>query len=561
MAGQPTHDDTITGTAGDTDANAYRILIVEDDRSQAIFAQGVLRDAGMQTRLVLTAAEALPAVEEFAPDLVLMDLHMPDASGTELTERIRQDPARATMPIVFLTGDMDPETEFRVLDSGADDFLVKPIRPRHLISAVLSRVKRARLATRNAPQGDDARDPSTGLLRREQVLRDLPSSAGALLLEVQNVGALEERFGLSGVEALLQAVARRVGGLADVSAARLNDKSFLVLSPSGDAAELGTVARKLRDASAEPITHGGQALRLRAAVSWLATATLPAGHDAMEALQHAVRSARSESSSIAGFDAGAAMARTEPGGSGAVTSALREGRLELAFQPIVAVAGGDEAQFQVLLRMRDAEGHLHVAAELIAHAQAAGLLAEVDAQVMSLALARLRADAKLRPARLFVSQSPQAIAADPGGERLIREATEAQVQPGSLVVDLRLDDVLVHELAVLDYCRALAAHGVTFCLGQYQHGPDAEALLRQLPLSYLRLHPRYAGVHDHADLREELQQIVALAHSLDMRVIGARVENPSEAAALWMGGIDYIQGNLVQGAGQKLAFDFQHSVL
>ncbi|REI37667.1 response regulator, partial [Xanthomonas oryzae pv. oryzae] len=82
--------------------------------------------------------------QDYHPDLILMDLHMPELDGIRLTTLIRQQPGQQLLPIVFLTGDPDPERQFEVLDSGADDFLTKPIRPRHLIAAVSNRIRRAR---------------------------------------------------------------------------------------------------------------------------------------------------------------------------------------------------------------------------------------------------------------------------------------------------------------------------------------------------------------------------------------------------------------------------------
>ena len=67
----------------------YRILIVEDDRSQALFAESVLNGTGMQAKVVSVGSEMMQAMEAFHPDLVLMDLHMPGMSGTELTGLIR----------------------------------------------------------------------------------------------------------------------------------------------------------------------------------------------------------------------------------------------------------------------------------------------------------------------------------------------------------------------------------------------------------------------------------------------------------------------------------------
>ena len=149
----------------------YRVLVFEDDRSQSLFAQGVLSGAGMQAQVVAKPDEVLPAVEAFRPDLVLMDLHLPGTSGTELTDLIRAHPTFAHIPIVFLTGDPDPERQFEVLERGADDFLSKPIRP-HLmppcrVGSARAYVQRDRLAnTRLLRPGCPRVRPAATLARR-----------------------------------------------------------------------------------------------------------------------------------------------------------------------------------------------------------------------------------------------------------------------------------------------------------------------------------------------------------------------------------------------------------
>src|SRR4029077_19482593 len=85
--------------------DAYRVLIVEDDRSQALFAEGILRNAGMDSLVVLEAMDVMPALRQFRPDLVLMDLNMPGANGIELTALIREQDAFLHTPIVFLSGE------------------------------------------------------------------------------------------------------------------------------------------------------------------------------------------------------------------------------------------------------------------------------------------------------------------------------------------------------------------------------------------------------------------------------------------------------------------------
>ena len=100
-----------------------------------------------------------------------------------------------------------------------------------------------------------------------------------------------------------------------------------------------------------------------------------------------------------------------------------------------------------------------------------------------------------------------------------------------------------------------------FCLSQYSSGSEADALLAQLPLGYVRLAARYSSQLDDGAVRDEMRGVIDRAHRLGLQVIGQQVEDPQAAATLWMSGVDFIQGNLVQHAAGGLDFDFQHSVL
>jgi len=126
------------------DSAPLRAMIIDDDRSQAMFCESVLRHAGVETRLHTDARQALTEFSGFRPEVVLVDLYMPDMDGMSLVSALRAQPEAAGAAIVFLSGDQDSETRFEALAAGGDDFLTKPILPRHLIKAVLTRGRRVR---------------------------------------------------------------------------------------------------------------------------------------------------------------------------------------------------------------------------------------------------------------------------------------------------------------------------------------------------------------------------------------------------------------------------------
>ncbi len=553
----------------------YRILIVEDDRSQALFAESVLNGTGMQAKVVSVGSEMMQAMEAFHPDLVLMDLHMPGMSGTELTGLIRNHVGFAHTPVVFLTGDTDPERQFEVLESGADDYLSKPVRPRHLIAAVLSRVKRARASRGLGIVGQgvaDGRHPMTGLHTRTSILQRLnaaiPGEAkGALyFVEIENTTALRDRFGYEALEEVLTEAGRQIATITvDAPAARLNDNTFLLYAPDLDPNDQQAWARTLRDGlGRHAFTIREEALRLRALVGYASLEhAFGDASSALAAAEQALRQARALPIGIAAYEAPAPVDNARLGAfADELRAALVAERFELAYQPIVAVAGGDEAQYQTLLRLRDESGELHTAAEIIPAAEAAGLMYEIDRRVAQHAVEVLRRrKSENNPVRLFVSQSPRSLTREGHAGWLLETMAANEVEGASLVIDVRQTDALVHAVALHEFCAAMVPAGVQLCLSQYQSSDEADALLAQLPLGFVRLSARYATRLDETGVRDEMRAAIERAHRLGLQVIGQQVEDPQAAATLWMSGVDYIQGNLVQGAAVGLDFDFNHSVL
>ena len=543
----------------------YRVLIVEDDRGQALFAQRVLHGAGMQAEVQMQSDGLLDAMRRFRPDLVLMDLHMPGKDGMSLTMLLRQQPEYLHLPIVFLTGDPDPERQFEVLESGADDFLNKPIRPRHLIAAVSNRIQRARQRTQALQAPRPSVNSDTGLPTRTFVLQQLADSlqrqsrGGLFFVEVNSALSLRERYGYAVFEHLMNQAGRQLAAAASPHpVARLNDNSFLMLADSVDEATLPALAQQVRDGlgSHDFQTRANEVLKLRSSVGYTALSLgfADAG-SALEAIERAVLQARLKPDSVAEYVPAEV-------GDDAPRISLEDGQFELAYQPIVAVAGSEQAQYQVLLRMRQPDGSLLPASQVIPAAELAGGIAQIDHWVLEHALFVLAERQAQGPSlRLFVSQSPRSLARESHAQWLLDALRARGIEGTSLVIDLRLADALIHTVTLRQFCQQLMPAGVQFCLSQFEPGAEADALLTQLPLGFVRVSSKYASAHADMQLRDQLRGIIDNAHRQGLQVIGQQIEDPQAAAAMWMGGVDFIQGNLVQAVGSELGFDFHNAVL
>ena len=552
----------------------YRVLIVEDDRSQALFAEGILRNAGMETQVVLEPLDVLQALHQFNPDLILMDLHMPHANGMELTVLIRDQEPFLHTPIVFLSGESDPDAQFEVLEAGGDDFIAKPVRPKHLIAAVHNRVSRHRsLETRR--QRAVGRHPDTGLYAREQLLESLDdlladagdhSPGGALFLEIESVNLLRDRLGLTALEQLLVHVGKLLGEHAQPTpVARFGDGSFLILDAGRDEAGLEALATQLRSALVQhPFSVQGHPLRLRVSVGICGLRhRFPDQAALLNAVERMAREARTQEKGLKRFEP---VKPTEAVREAALVKQIREAialnSLELLYQPVVAVAGSDDSQYQVLLRLRGTDGKLLPAAEVIPLAERGDFILDIDRWVLQASMKLIRdRRAEGRPLRLFVTQSALTLA-DPGQATWLKSELVAHDVPGtSIVIELRLEDAAIHAATVRQFCDMMVDDGVQFCLSQFESGADAERLLDELPLGFVKLARKYTSTALSGTLRDELKVLIDRAHRRGLEVIGHGVEDAQAAATLWMSGIDFIQGNLVQQAERDMDFDFQQAVL
>ncbi|HWI21608.1 MAG TPA: response regulator transcription factor [Baekduia sp.] len=122
-----------------------RVLVVEDDTEIAQVLQRSLRLEGYEVRIAVDGREALDFVPEFMPDLVILDLGLPKIDGMEVARQLRDGTAStslADVPILMLTARDAVEARIEGLDSGADDYLVKPFERQELLARMRALLRR-----------------------------------------------------------------------------------------------------------------------------------------------------------------------------------------------------------------------------------------------------------------------------------------------------------------------------------------------------------------------------------------------------------------------------------
>ncbi|QEG22391.1 HD domain-containing protein [Mariniblastus fucicola] len=133
----------ITETPEPLNVTSSKVMIIDDEPSTAIVVKKYLKTAGFERLLVETdSTKAVDRIVKERPDILLLDIHMPEVSGMEILEQIRKIEATASTPVVFLTSSTDPELRVKALNLGANDFLNKPV----VVSELVARVRNTLLA-------------------------------------------------------------------------------------------------------------------------------------------------------------------------------------------------------------------------------------------------------------------------------------------------------------------------------------------------------------------------------------------------------------------------------
>lgn len=533
-----------------------KVLIFEDDRGQALYCETILRKQGMKIRWLDESRGAAEAIEEFQPDLILMDLHMPGLDGMQLTSLIREEPKLSLLPIVFLTGDQEEGTRFDALRAGGDDYLLKPVRPRHLVTAVVTRARRARSLRRQVEQHTKAarnRFIATADLLTQLRRLDPKNGERALLL----IGADDERFADAKAHLLIEresegVVAKRVSATlaAGERLALWRHGVMMVLLGQESGEEMDRRAESLRLAM-------GQALH-DAPVSCALVPFRPREH----ALQHTVDLAE-RTLTLAKHGGGNRVQRAlaelrshlDPATTFVLQKALvREAsteQLQLEYQPIVPLQGVRRPQFQMHLRVVGEHDRSFTRRQWLDLAKQCGRVQALDHYLLSSAVEQSQTMRVRYPnVRMVVTVSAESVIKQEQRTKLLNALDAHGLSESSLIISFDETDALQHadELA--------KAHG-ELSAAKIGLGLERVTLQRQGLELVEKLNPEWVAIDAPAALAQpDAQELLKGAHQRGAEIVAHFIPDADAMATLFSVGIDYGTGSFIGPPSDQADFDF-----
>jgi PleD family two-component response regulator/EAL domain-containing protein (putative c-di-GMP-specific phosphodiesterase class I) len=550
-----------------------RILVVEDDPLQAKYIALLLNKAGMEPHIVDRPLEILRRMADVQPDLVLMDLYMPDASGMELTAIIRDHGEYFDTPVIFLSAETDPDKQLEALRVGGDSFIAKPIQREQLIGAIEHRIRMSRLL-KGRRLSDERSDVVKGMLSKDAFLRGLDRvvhdpeahspGAGLLLIELDRFQDITKAVGLDGIERLLRQLEEKlIDRLApQESAARLDDSTFAVLARRAN--------REAVDGFAEQLLRIFGAAKLRADDKRLSlTVTIGIGLFTPPADDAITMVSRSRTTVARARQAGGNQVRVwtpviaPDRGSDyerllkqLVDTAVNQDGLLLMFQPIVSLGANVGELYEVQLRLRTLDGEHVPAADFLPVAERSGLMPRIDRWVLEHSLDVMDEQRKTHPKlRLLIHQTVASVAADEWLPWFRDQMVRRNLIRRRPLLQFQMNDVREHLDTAKPLVDVLRKYGIQICVANVAGNAADLDLLAALPVALAKLSFATLINADPAELIQVVQQIRTHGAS----VIAAGIEDPATIARVWNCRPDYIQGNSVQMPSSELTYDFHHS--
>lgn len=532
------------------------ILIVDDQRGDVLMLSEAMRDLG-EVHVASDGPMALEVARFCRPDLVLLDIQMPQMNGFEICRAMKADPKLCDAAILFVTSHTQSENEIKALEYGGVDFIQKPLN----LPVVRAHV-RAHLNLRTEAKKLAYYDGLTGLPNRmllqdraEQALQKArrgQARVAMLLLDLDNFKSINDAVGHSVGDAVLKEVAKRLSesSRAIDTVSRQGGDEFVILLPEVQRFDaIGDFVERLLATIANPIELKGGRYVLSASIG---VGVFPDDSEDLEALYRhadvAMYQAKQDGRNRYRFFSQniESSMRARHLLEIHMRNALDQGVFEVFYQAKFDARLGRVCGMEALIRWRNGDGKLVSPAEFIPLAEETGLILPIGKHV----LLRACTDAcELLRMGLSTCVSVNISAVQFREESFLDMVkgilVETALPPTLLELEIT-EGVLARDVAdAVATLGALKDMGVRIAIDDFGTGYSSLSYLKRLPIDVLKIDQSF--VRDMLDDRSDaaiIEAIVRLGQALDLELIAEGVETQPQVERLLQLGCDLMQGYL-----------------
>ncbi len=546
------------------------IMMIDDEPTTTEVLQMFLESSGYGNFLVTNdSREALALMTCQHPDVVLLDLMMPEVGGFDILAAMRDSEALRYTPVIMLTSSVDAETKLTALQLGATDFLGKPVDPSELALRLRNTLKAKAYQDRLA-----LCDKLTGLPNRAhfqqkltqalQLAQATGSHCAVIHIDPARFKMINESLGQAMGDLILKAIAQRLEGLvllgdvtmqylpsADPFVARLGGDEFAIVLPDQRAiAQITRLAEKVRSAFSQPFNLADEELFVSLSIG---VAVAPQdGLDGDTLLQNAsaaTAAAKQKKSKRPQFYAGhlnesvSDRLRLET----LLHKAVEREQLHLVFQPKFCVLTGRVLGAEALLRWKLPDRGDVSPAEFIPIAEETGLIIEIGTSVIQQGCEQLRVwqDRGLADLHLAVNVSTLQFQNMGFVDQLTGTLKQSGIDAALLTLEITESVLLNNNDESSRKLERIRALGPRVSIDDFGTGYSSLSYLRQYPIDELKIDRSFLfGLPDERGNRAIVEAIVHLAHGLNLSVVAEGVEQIPQLEYLRTVGCNEFQGFL-----------------
>jgi len=538
------------------------IMIVDDDRSTRSSLKAALTHAEFRVEEAGHGAEALALLECCTPDVILMDAMMPVMDGFTACAAIKQSPLWKSIPVLMITALEDRISIERAFAAGASDYIPKPLH----FSVVNQRVRRVVEVSRaeRHVQHLAFNDILTGLPNRLMFTNQMTLAVdrasahktqfGVLFLDLDRFKFINDTLGHDVGDHLLQAVAARIKNCVrngDCVARQGGDEFTILLNELPEPASAAAVAQKICASFAQPFEISNHEIFVNASIG---ISLFPDdGQDVSSLLRHAdtaMYRAKRSSSRVCFYEPN--MEQAISGHiklEGDLRHALERDELLVYYQPVSRAGDGVVIGMEALVRWQHPTRGLVSPVEFIPMAEETGLIVPLGEHVLNLACRQVKAWRDQENPDLYVAVNLSARQLEQAADVVVmvqNALAGSGLPPSALILEITESVLMEHARETIVTLHQLRSLGVRLAIDDFGTGYSSLGYLKRFPTDTLKIDKSFVQdmIHDQ-DAASIVTGIIALAHSLRLKVVAEGVETAEQRDALAALGCDYLQGYLL----------------
>lgn len=556
-------------------ANVGRIAIIDDDELVSERNAIILQKYNYETLVINKPLHALEDIQKFNPDLILMDIHMPDINGLELAQIIRQDDAYLTTPILFLSADKTEAVKQASMTISGDEFLNKEITQNELLRKIHTRLVSSSIL-KSQIREVSKHDISSGLVTRKYFFSLLEKSISEatdnenlyiIHISVDHFDYISKNIGLLRLDDFTKHIIENISHFlnsADI-ACQLTDQSIAILCYE-NLDTVNSISDDILKASSEnKFVHGDDNTEYTVSIGITpidsrSTTT----EQVMTQVEQAVDQAQSQGGdqkhyyTIESIDESSASI-VSPDLVTKIYRAVDQRRFKLVFQPVIGMSDKTDEHYEVLLRLVGDNDKLYLPSQFFPVIKQNNLIHEVDRWVVENTLDIYANNPKMKVrGNFFIKLS---------GDSLSKGAFSIWVNncinssgllgKNRITFEIPESDILTRKKDTHKFISHLPRPLCQFAIDHFGSTDNSEEILNEFMVDYIKLSGALVNqILTNPKAREKVHKLVVLAQNANVAIIAGALEDPKTLTILWAWGVRHFQGYFIHSPNEDLDYDF-----